>query len=49
MAEESSNYNSKFENKVKSAVVGEGNIIYNYNYYYREEARVAPVDPGDRC
>ncbi|MEH1879444.1 nSTAND1 domain-containing NTPase [Nostoc sp.] len=43
MAEESSNYNSKFENEVKSAVVGEKNIIYNY-FYYREEARVEPID-----
>lgn len=43
MAEENSNYNSKFENEVKSAVVGEKNIIYNY-FYYREEARVEPVD-----
>ncbi|MEH1794450.1 WD40 repeat domain-containing protein [Nostoc sp.] len=45
MAEENSNYNSKFENEVKSAVVGEKNIIYNY-FYYREEARVEPVDPA---
>ncbi|WGV28563.1 hypothetical protein [Halotia branconii] len=43
MAEESSNYNSKFENEVKSAVVGEGNVIYNY-FYYNEEAKVEPVD-----
>ncbi|MEH1884926.1 WD40 repeat domain-containing protein, partial [Nostoc sp.] len=41
MAEESSNYNSRFENEVKGAVVGEGNIIYNY-FYSREE--VKPVD-----
>ncbi|MHC5736518.1 nSTAND1 domain-containing NTPase [Nostoc sp.] len=46
MAEENSNYNSKFENEVKSAVVGEKNIIYNY-FYYREEARVEPVEPTD--
>ncbi|MEH2237387.1 nSTAND1 domain-containing NTPase, partial [Nostoc sp.] len=43
MAENSSNYNSRFKNEVKSAVVGEKNIIYNY-FYYREEARVEPVD-----
>ncbi|MBG1266854.1 WD40 repeat domain-containing protein, partial [Nostoc sp. WHI] len=41
MAEESSNYNSTFQNEVKGAVVGEGNIIYNY-FYSREE--VKPVD-----
>ncbi|BBD65423.1 WD-40 repeat-containing protein [Nostoc commune NIES-4072] len=41
MAEESSNYNSTFQNEIKGAVVGEGNIIYNY-FYSREE--VKPVD-----
>ncbi|MCC5640660.1 WD40 repeat domain-containing protein [Nostoc sp. CHAB 5844] len=41
MADESSKYNSTFQNEVKGAVVGEGNIIYNY-FYYREE--VKPVD-----
>ncbi|WP_392531355.1 WD40 repeat domain-containing protein [Nostoc sp. C117] len=41
MAEEGSKYNSRFENEVKGAVVGEGNIIYNY-FYSREE--VKPVD-----
>ncbi|MEH2455392.1 nSTAND1 domain-containing NTPase [Nostoc sp.] len=46
MAEENSNYNSRFENEVKSAVVGKGNIIHNYFYLYREEARVEPVDPA---
>ncbi|ACC79697.1 WD40 repeat domain-containing protein [Nostoc punctiforme] len=46
MAEENSNYSSRFENEVKSAVVGEKNIIYNY-FYYREEARVEPVDSTD--
>jgi hypothetical protein len=44
MAEDSSSYTSKFEKEVKSAVVGEKNIIYNYFYY--SEARVAPVDPA---
>ncbi|MEH1884517.1 nSTAND1 domain-containing NTPase, partial [Nostoc sp.] len=46
MAEENSNYNSRFENEVKSAVVGEGNIIHNY-FYYREEARLVPSDSTD--
>ncbi|MGF2036696.1 MAG: hypothetical protein RMZ43_015510 [Nostoc sp. CmiVER01] len=41
MAEESSKYHSTFQNEVKGAVVGEGNIIYNY-FYSREE--VKPVD-----
>ncbi|HYX13829.1 MAG TPA: hypothetical protein VE944_05550 [Nostoc sp.] len=41
MAEESSKYHSTFQSEVKGAVVGEGNIIYNY-FYSREE--VKPVD-----
>ena len=35
MTKESSQYNPKFENEVKSSVVGEKNIIYNY-FYYKE-------------
>lgn len=39
MAEESSKYHSSFQNEVKGAVVGEGNIIYNY-FYSREEVKL---------
>lgn len=46
MAEESSNYNSKFENQVKSAVVGENNTIYNY-FYLTEEVKPTSVDAAD--
>ncbi|MBN3923943.1 MAG: WD40 repeat domain-containing protein, partial [Nostoc sp. NMS4] len=38
MAEESSKFHSSFQNEVKGAVVGEGNIIYNY-FYSREEVK----------
>ncbi|OYE04064.1 WD40 repeat domain-containing protein [Nostoc sp. 'Peltigera membranacea cyanobiont' 232] len=41
MAEDSSKYHSTFQNEVKGAVVGEGNIIYNY--FYSTE-KVKPVD-----
>ncbi|MEH2441116.1 nSTAND1 domain-containing NTPase [Nostoc sp.] len=44
MAEDSSKYHSTFQNEVKGAVVGEGNIIYNY-FYSREE--VKSVDSTD--
>jgi len=46
MAEESSNYNSRFENQVKSAVVGEKNTIYNY-FYLTEEVKPTSVDAAD--
>ncbi|MEH2203216.1 MAG: WD40 repeat domain-containing protein, partial [Nostoc sp.] len=39
MAEESSKFYSSFQNEVKGAVVGEGNIIYNY-FYFKEEVKL---------
>ncbi|BAY26758.1 WD-40 repeat-containing protein [Calothrix sp. NIES-2100] len=46
MAEDISKYQSTFENEVKGAVVGDGNIIYNY-FYYREEVKPTSVDVAD--
>ncbi len=43
MAEDSPKYNPTFEDEVKSAVVGEKNIIYNY-FYYREDVRSKSVE-----
>jgi hypothetical protein len=46
MADESSKYNSTFQNEVKGAVVGDGNIIYNY-FYYREEVKPTSVNSAN--
>ena len=43
MAEDRPKYNPTFEDEVKSAVVGEKNIVYNY-FYYREDVRGKPVE-----
>jgi WD40 repeat protein len=43
----SSQYHSPFEQEVKSAVVGERNVIYNY-FYYREQVNPpSPSSPDD--
>jgi hypothetical protein len=40
MADDASQYHSQFGAEVKSAVVGEGNIIYNY--YYSQDVKPTP-------
>jgi len=40
MSQESSDYNPQFGEQVESAVVGEGNIIYNYIYYRQDDKSV---------
>ncbi|MDH6099753.1 WD40 repeat domain-containing protein [Anabaenopsis sp. FSS-46] len=47
MDQTSSQYHSPFEQEVKSAVVGEHNVIYNY-FYYREQVNPpSPSSPDD--
>ena len=47
MDQTSSQYHSPFEQEVKSAVVGEKNVIYNY-FYYREQVNPpSPSSPDD--
>ncbi|MDH6086987.1 WD40 repeat domain-containing protein [Umezakia ovalisporum] len=47
MDQTSSQYHSPFEQEVKSAVVGEHNVIYNY-FYYREQVNPPrPSSPDD--
>ena len=46
MAEDDPKSNPRFEDEVKSAVVGEKNIIYNY-FYYKEEVRSKAVESGE--
>ena len=43
MTEDISQNHTEFQGEVKGAQVGDHNIIYNY-FYYREEAKSAPVD-----
>jgi len=52
MNQESSKYNSQFQNEVKGVVFGEGNIIYNYFYSGEKVKSVnsdTPVDENIPC
>ena len=46
MAEDSSQYNPRFEAQAQGFAVGDNNIIYNY-FGYREVLKPAPVDASD--
>jgi len=45
MTDDTSQYHSQFKDEVKSVVVGEGNIIYNY--YYSQDIKPAPDQVGE--